>query len=74
MRDYNDITCVHRFANLVCPISKAPLFLSKDDLWLYCLASNLAYPIKNQIPVMLPSEARALTDDERATLKAKYPK
>jgi hypothetical protein len=71
MNNYLEISKTHRFAHIVCPISKEALCICKDETWLYCLASNLAYPIRNQIPVMLPSEARALTDDERAVLKAK---
>ena len=50
---------------LVCPVSKAPLTLDRDRQELVCLASGLAYPIKDGIPVMLESEARVLTADER---------
>ena len=70
MSDYIKISTVHRFADIVCPVSKASLFINKDELWLYCLESNLAYPIHNKIPVMLPLEARPLSDDERSVLKA----
>ena len=49
---------------LVCPATKAPLVYKRelDELW--CRASRLAYPIRDDIPVMLEDEARALTDDE----------
>jgi uncharacterized protein len=63
------ITRVHHFADIVCPISKAPLVMNKNELWLYCVESNMAYPVQNKIPVMLPSQARPLSDDERAVLK-----
>ncbi len=50
---------------LVCPISKAPLIYHKESQELVCSASGLAYPIRDGIPVMLQSEARLLTADER---------
>lgn len=68
-----EISSTHQYHGIVCPVSKDSLYINKNELWLYCLSSNLAYPIRNKIPVMLPSEARALTDDERAVLKAQTP-
>ena len=50
---------------LVCPVSKAPLVYHKESQELVCSASGLAYPIRDGIPVMLQSEARLLTADER---------
>lgn len=50
---------------LVCPVSKAPLEWDKERNELICRASGLAYPIRDGIPVMLESEARTLTSDER---------
>lgn len=50
---------------LVCPVSKAPLEWDKERDELICRASGLAYPIRDGIPVMLESEARTLTSDER---------
>lgn len=52
-------------AILACPVSKAPLELSKDKTELICYASGLAYPIKEGIPVMLESEARVLSAEEK---------
>ena len=46
---------------LVCPVSKEPLEQIGDEL--ICQKSNLAYPIKDGIPVMLPEEARNLSDE-----------
>ena len=46
---------------LVCPISKEPLEQIGDEL--VCKKSKLAYPIRDGIPVMLPDEARNLSDD-----------
>ena len=50
---------------LVCPVSKAPLEWDKERDELICRASGLAYPVRDGIPVMLESEARALTSEER---------
>ena len=50
---------------LVCPVSKAPLEYDADKQELVCRASGLAYPIRDDIPVMLESEARLLTADEK---------
>lgn len=51
---------------LVCPVSKAPLQYDAQSQELICKASNLAYPIRDGIPVMLEEEARTL-DDNRTT-------
>ena len=50
---------------LVCPVSKAPLEYDEKKQELVCRASGLAYPIRDDIPVMLESEARVLTTDEK---------
>lgn len=49
---------------LVCPICKGPLFYKKDAQELICKADRLAYPIRDDIPVMLEDEARALPAEE----------
>ncbi len=50
---------------LVCPVSKAPLEWHPETNELICRASGLAYPVRDDIPVMLESEARKLTAEER---------
>jgi len=50
---------------LVCPVSKAPLEYDEEKQELICRASGLAYPIRDDIPVMLENEARVLTADEK---------
>jgi len=50
---------------LACPITKSPLQLSEDKTELISRAAGLAFPIRDGIPVMLESEARTLTTDER---------
>ena len=54
---------------LVCPVSRAPLTLSKDGTELWCRASGLAYPVRDDIPVMLEEEAREMTAEERDQLR-----
>ena len=45
---------------LVCPVSKAPLHYDAQAQELVCKTSNLAYPIRDGIPIMLEEEARPL--------------
>lgn len=49
---------------LVCPICKGPLIYNKAQQELICKADRLAYPIRDDIPVMLEDEARQLAADE----------
>ncbi|MHB1677499.1 MAG: Trm112 family protein [Sulfuriferula sp.] len=49
---------------LVCPICKGPLVYHKSVQELICKADRLAYPIRDDIPVMLEDEARVLPADE----------
>ena len=49
---------------LVCPVSKAPLEYDEENNELVCKVSGLAYPIRDDIPVMLESEARKLSDED----------
>jgi uncharacterized protein YbaR (Trm112 family) len=51
---------------LVCPICKGPLQYDKSKQELICRADRLAYPIRDDIPVMLEEEARVLTAEELA--------
>lgn len=49
---------------LVCPLCKGPLDYRKADSELVCKACRLAFPIKDDIPVMLADEARQLKPEE----------
>ena len=49
---------------LVCPICKGPLVYKKEANELICKVDRLAYPIRDNIPVMLEDEARELAADE----------
>lgn len=49
---------------LVCPVCKGPLVYKKTEQELICKPCRLAYPINDDIPVMLEDEARKLSDTE----------
>jgi len=49
---------------LACPVCKGPLVYKKENKELICKADRLAYPIRDDIPVMLEDEARQLDAEE----------
>lgn len=49
---------------LVCPLTKGPLDYDAAAQELISRSARLAYPIRNGIPIMLPEEARELSDEE----------
>jgi len=49
---------------LVCPLCKGPLVYRKAEQELICKPCRLAYPIRDDIPVMLEDEARKLPPTE----------
>lgn len=51
---------------LACPLTKAPLRWDPGAGELVSRAARLAYPVRDGVPIMLPSEARRLEDDEAA--------
>jgi uncharacterized protein YbaR (Trm112 family) len=51
---------------LVCPVCKGPLIHRRDPHELICHADRLAFPVKDDIPVMLEEEARKLAPEEEA--------
>ncbi len=48
---------------LVCPITKQPLTYDKQANELISTSANLAFPIRNGIPIMLIEEARELSNE-----------
>ncbi len=68
---------------LVCPLCKSPLYYrpgteqSGSDqaaseavaAELICYPCALAYPVRDEIPVMLDTDARTLTPEEKANRK-----
>jgi uncharacterized protein len=49
---------------LVCPICKGQLVYRPAEGELICKADRLAFPIRDDIPVMLEDEARKLPPEE----------
>lgn len=43
---------------LVCPLDKTPVKLTSDQKGLLCSTCRRVYPIREDIPVMLPDEAK----------------
>ena len=49
---------------LACPLCKGPLHWHRDAQLLVCRADRLAFPVRDEIPVMLEDEARVLPSDD----------
>jgi uncharacterized protein YbaR (Trm112 family) len=49
---------------LACPVCKGPLVYREKAAELICKVDRLAYPIRDDIPVMLEDEARKLPAEE----------
>lgn len=49
---------------LACPLCKGPLAYKKTQGELVCKPCRLAYPVRDDIPVMLEDEARKLPPEE----------
>lgn len=43
---------------LVCPMCKTPVKLTADNAGLKCETCRRVYPVRDDIPVMLPEEAK----------------
>lgn len=53
---------------LACPQDKGPLYYLADDGLLYNPRLRCTYSVRDDIPVMLPSEAVTVDDAEHARL------
>ncbi len=49
---------------LVCPVCKGPLRYDRARSELVCKVDRLAYPIRDDIPVMLEDQARLISEAE----------
>ena len=49
---------------LACPICKGTLKFQRDAQVLVCRMDRLAYPIRDDVPVMVEEEARQLAADD----------
>jgi len=55
---------------LVCPVSKTKLIFDKKSQELISTAANLAYPVRDGIPILLEDEARQISAEEAETFRA----
>jgi uncharacterized protein YbaR (Trm112 family) len=51
---------------LVCPQTRGPLVYDRERNELVSRGALLAYPVRDGVPIMLPEEARVLTEEEAA--------
>ena len=51
---------------LICPVSRSPLTYDRARQELVSKRAQLAYPIRDGLPIMLESEARVLGDEAGA--------
>ncbi|HMM64994.1 MAG: Trm112 family protein [Mesorhizobium sp.] len=64
-RDENGRTVDPKLLELLaCPLTKGPLTWDPERRELISRVARLAYPVRDGIPIMLPSEARALAGGE----------
>jgi len=54
---------------LACPLCKSSLIYDQAKQELICKADKLAFPIRDDIPVMLEDEARELSFEEAEALR-----
>lgn len=59
-------------STLVCPVSGGILTYSQEENELVSPGARIAFPIRDGIPIMVPGEARALTEAEIAALTGKH--
>ena len=50
---------------LACPLTKGPLTWDPVTSELTSKVAKLAYPVRDGIPIMLPSEARQVTAEDK---------
>jgi len=51
--------------HIVCPISKYALVYRPEHGDIICPEIRVVYPIRDGIPILVPSEGRLLNDDEQ---------
>ena len=48
---------------LICPVCKSRVELLADESGLKCISCRRVYPIRDEIPVMLPEEASIVEEN-----------
>ena len=61
----------HLTATLVCPICKGAIVWDAEKSVLVCPRCRLAFEVKDDIPNMIPEEAKTLTESEAQVYKEK---
>jgi Uncharacterized conserved protein len=54
---------------LVCPVTKGPLVYDRETQELISVAARLAYPIIDDIPALIESDARPLSEEEAERIR-----
>lgn len=55
----------HRLLEIIaCPVCLGKLIFDKENSELICKIDHLAYPVRDNIPVLLENEARELSLEE----------
>ncbi|HEY4215337.1 MAG TPA: Trm112 family protein [Steroidobacteraceae bacterium] len=54
----------HMLEIIACPVCKGSLKYFREPAVLVCRLDRLAYPIRDEVPVMLEEEARQLAADD----------
>ena len=49
---------------LACPVCKGTLLYNREAHALVCRLDRLAYPVRDDVPIMLEEEARQLAADD----------
>lgn len=68
-RDYDSWMETRLLDLLVCPVTKGPLEYRRETQELVSRSAKLAYPVRDGIPILLESSARALREEESAPSK-----
>ena len=56
----------HRLLEIIaCPVCNGKLYYSQDKQELICKSDNMAFPLREGIPVLLETEARTLSAEEK---------
>ncbi|MCH9765312.1 MAG: Trm112 family protein [Alphaproteobacteria bacterium] len=56
---------------LVCPVTKGPLDYKPETQELLSYRADLAFPIRDGVPLMTVEAARSLTEQERSRAKSR---